>query len=248
MSDHTPKSKAKTNADDAKPETKLPPAKKAKTAVTNKGKQKLNYMFDDTTAVLFTEGSHYCSFKCRIEGIPRPQYRSFATTKASGGKTVKMWSPSKAHQQSFAKAFKEAMKKAGAVFPCNDKVDSQRCLYVTAKLYFPRPKKHFDYDHPSKTYKLSPNAPVFATNYPDLDNCVKLILHSLQGIICVNDCQIVSLNVVKLYDTSMTIWRDKDNSLHEKLNNGCTLIKVVSVNPNVYIERGSCTCPFCMAS
>ena len=138
----------------------------------------VNYHFDSSSSVLFQKGAHFTKFKCRIEGTPRPQYRNFATTKSGNAKKVRLWNVSKPHQTQFAAAFKSAVEKAGAQFH----LKAGMCVYVIARFYFPRPKKHYVYDHQRKISILPDSALKFVSNVPDVDNCAKLILDSLQGV------------------------------------------------------------------
>ena len=44
------------------------------------------------------------------------------------------------------------------------------------------------------------------TKAPDIDNCEKLVLDALQGIICANDSNVVQVHSVKLFNHSHTSW------------------------------------------
>ena len=67
------------------------------------------------------------------------------------------------------------------------------------------------------------NVPAFVTDYPDFSNCKKPILDSLQRIICVNHCQL------------MTIWKDIRDGVHEKMNNRCNTYSTVFLSINSYV-------------
>ena len=191
-----------------------------------------NFHFDKATAVEFKVTEHSRSFKCRIDGIPRPQFRSFATTKA-GNKRVKLWNPSAPNRDSFAAAFKEAMKKANATFDTT----KTHPTFVTVKFFFPRPKKHFLFNPQTGSMHLSASAPTFVTKSPDVDNCLKLTLDALQGIVCSNDCHVVEVTATKLFDHSHTIWDG------QKPATGCTLVKVMQVDESKFDP--SCGCHSC---
>lgn len=191
-----------------------------------------NYSFDNSTMVEFKSGHHQSTFKCRIEGVPRPQTRSFATTKANN-KKVRLWDTSKPNKKSFASAFKAAMSKANASFDTT----TSKPIFVSIKFFFPHPKKHFILNHVTKTFHLSASAPTHVTKAPDIDNCEKLVLDALQGIICANDSNVVQVHSVKLFDHSHTIWDDS------KANKGCTLIKVTQIDESTFDP--ACTCHSC---
>ena len=191
-----------------------------------------NFHFDKDTAVAFTVTEHSKAFKCRIEGMPRPQVRNFATTKA-GSKRVKLWNPSAPNKDSFAAAFKEAMSKANAKF---DTINSHP-TFITVKFFFPRPKKHFLFNPHTGLMHLSASAPVHVTKAPDVDNCLKLTLDALQGIVCQNDSQFVEIKAVKLFDPSQKLWDET------KKAKGCTLIKVTQIDESKFDP--SCGCHSC---
>jgi Holliday junction resolvase RusA-like endonuclease len=191
-----------------------------------------NYWFDQNSAVAFKVTPHKTTFKCRIEGIPRPQYRSFATTK-SNSKKVKLWNVSHPNQKAFAAAFKAAMEKANAKFPEAHK----NPVFVTVKFFFPPPKKHFLLNPVTKQLHLSPHAPTYVSKTPDIDNCLKLTLDALQKIICNNDSEVVFVQATKLFDHSEHIWNDKS------ANKGCTLIKVVILDEQQFDP--TCDCASC---
>lgn len=78
----------------------------------------------------------------------------------------------------------------------------QSDAFLNMKLRFrlPRPKYHFK----SKSFILKPNSPKkYATKMMgkgDIDNLAKFVLDSLNGIVYVDDKQIVSLSCSKIYD------------------------------------------------
>ena len=208
-------------------------------AKQTKAEEPPNYHFDQTSTVSFQEGSHFTKFKCRIERTPRPQYRNFATTKSSNSKKVRLWNVSKPHQLQFASAFQEAADKAGARF----QLGTGMCVFVVARFYFPRPKKHFVYDHRLKTLVLPNSPPKFVTNIPNVDNCAKLVLDSLQSVAYSNDCHVVQFNCTKVYDDTHRVW-PKDAE-HTK-SKGCTLISVTVVDQSkLSLASNDCSCAHC---
>ena len=72
-----------------------------------------------------------------------------------------------------------------------------KAVRVYATLHFKRPKSHF-----KKNGALKPSAPKFVLKRPDVDNCLKFILDSLQPAVVVDDKFVVNATVVK-------IWCDK---------------------------------------
>lgn len=194
-----------------------------------------NYYFNETMEVMYSCTDHSKTFKCRIEGTPRPQARSFATTTATNTKRVKLFDPSRDTKKSFTEAVVQAMAKAGATF---DITNNSLPVIITMKFFFPHPKKHFIFNQKTNTFILSPTAPAYVTRTPDIDNCAKLAIDALQGIVCKNDSQVVELSTTKLYDHSYTEWNDKAPPT------GCTLIKIVQLDQNSY--HSDCKCAACM--
>ena len=108
---------------------------------------------------------------------------------------------------------------------------------ITLRFFFPHPKKHFIKCHQTGLLKLAPNAPVFVTKTPDIDNCIKLVLDALQGICCKNDCEIVHIDAAKQFDMSQRVWTT------ETANKGCTLNKITQVNESNF--DSACNCLSC---
>ena len=69
-----------------------------------------------------------------------------------------------------------------------------KAIRVHASLHFKRPKSHF-----KKSGDLKPNAPKFILKRPDIDNCLKFILDSLQPAVMVDDNLVVEAKVVKYW-------------------------------------------------
>ena len=144
-----------------------------------------------------------------------------------------MFSISKPNQASFQAAFKEAMQKANAEF----KTQGQTSVLVSIKFFFPRPKKHFLLNEHTGNFHLSSLAPTFVTKTPDIDNCVKLVLDALQGIICSNDSEVCEVNATKLFDHTHTVWNDNKTAV------GRTLIKIAQLDEGTTAK--DCTCLSC---
>ena len=69
-----------------------------------------------------------------------------------------------------------------------------KAIRVHASLHFKRPKSHF-----KKSGALKPNAPKYILKRPDIDNCLKFILDSLQPVVMVDDKLVVEAKVVKYW-------------------------------------------------
>lgn len=85
------------------------------------------------------------------------------------------------------------------VFACwhkagRPRVDCSNGLAVSARFFVARPKSHY-----TSTGKLRASAPVNFTVRPDLDNYVKLLLDSLNGLAWGDDARIVSITASKGY-------------------------------------------------
>ena len=65
-------------------------------------------------------------------------------------------------------------------------------VQVRASLHFKRPKKHF-----KKDGSLKPTAPQFVLKRPDIDNCLKFILDSLQPHVIIDDKLVVEAKIIK---------------------------------------------------
>lgn len=220
------KRSASTNASEAgisnKKKKSLPPGCKPSDSP--------NYTFNPSSSIESKITLHARSFKCKIDGTPRPLYRNFATTKASASK-VRLTNPSKPNLKSFKTSFSQALDKAQ---PNLFTLQGKPCI-LTVRFYFPRPKKHFIYNSFTSTYTVAPNAPLFVTKTPDLDNCIKLILDALQDVCYKNDFAVVHLDAAKIFDHTQTTWREG--------NNGCTIIKITEIDENCF--QPDCSCLSC---
>ena len=67
-------------------------------------------------------------------------------------------------------------------------------IRVHATLHFKRPKSHF-----KKNGDLKSSAPKYILKRPDIDNCLKFILDSLQPAVIVDDKLVVEAKVVKYW-------------------------------------------------
>ena len=69
-----------------------------------------------------------------------------------------------------------------------------KAVRVHATLHFKRPKSHF-----KKSGALKLDAPKFVLKRPDIDNCLKFILDSLQPAVVVDDKLVVEAKVKKCW-------------------------------------------------
>lgn len=144
-----------------------------------------------------------------------------------------MFSPSKANQNSFHDAFKEALKHA----PDNLFRRNGNPVAITMKFFFPRPKAHFSVQPNGEPWPIKSNAPKFYPHAPDLDNCVKLVLDALQGTAYQNDSCVIHIATTKMYDHTQVQYVGGTNYV------GTTLIKVVEMDPDSLTP--DCGCLLC---
>ena len=137
-----------------------------------------------------------------------------------------MFSPSKPNQASFKAAFKAAFNTQG-----------KTSVSVSIKFFFPRPKKHFIFNQHTQRFHISSTAPTFVEKTPDIDNCIKLVLDALQGLICSNDSEVVEVKATKVFDHTQTVWDEKQPAP------GCTLIKAVQIDQGT--TEKDCNCLSC---
>ena len=157
--------------------------------------------------------------RCKIIGTPRPMYRTHGC-KGSNNK-LHVYTVSAPNKRNLQKAFGEAINKAphSPFFL----VHSQKPVAVTTKFYFKRPKEHYTYNSITRQMVLRNDAPQFVTKKPDLDNCDKLILDALEGIVYENDSVVTELTSSKLFLPAKPGQAyDKDAG-----NKECTLLKVI---------------------
>lgn len=175
------------------------------------------------TTYTFTPGSanlncdikdNKVTVKCKISGTPRPMYRVQACNK--GGK-MHVYAVSNTNKKSFASAIKEALDccpgKANPFSPT-----SGRPVSITANFYFKRPKAHFG------GFGLRADAPQYVTKNPDVDNLMKLVMDSLQGIVYANDNVVVETKSKKLWLGSAPYGHPSDQE--------CTLLSITEYKDN----------------
>ena len=92
-----------------------------------------------------------------------------------------------------SKEMKEAKKIVEKQKPVGPAV-AGKAIRVHATLHFKRPKSHF-----KSNGNLKSSAPKFILKRPDIDNCLKFILDSLQPAVIVDDKLVVEAKVVKYW-------------------------------------------------
>ena len=95
-----------------------------------------------------------------------------------------------------SKELKEAKKIVEKQKPVGPAV-AGKAIRVHATLHFKRPKSHF-----KTNGLLKPNAPRHILKRPDIDNCLKYILDSLQPEVIVDDKLVVKVTIVKKWCNS----------------------------------------------
>jgi len=191
-----------------------------------------NCSFNEQSSHAVNVNPHQRSFKCKIDGIPRPQARCFATTTGKS-KTVHMINTSKTHSTSFKRAFQSALSKANTeIFLKNKKP-----VLLTVRFCFPHPKNHCECNSQSKQHILKTNAPICVTKRPDLDNLLKLLLDSLQEVCHDDDCNVVHIDSAKLFDHTQKVCNDS------QADTGSTIIKITEVDESE--TDATCSCLSC---
>lgn len=192
-----------------KPSKKGPPSPRPKSTVA-------------ATAYSFTAGpanlscdikDTHVSVKCKIFGTPRPMYRVQACNK--GGR-MHVYAVSNGNKKSFASAFKKAVDSCPGGNPFSP--TSGRPVSITANFYFKRPKSHYGF------MGLRQDAPKFVTKNPDVDNLMKLVMDSLQGIVYSNDNVVVQTTSTKFWLGSAPSSSPSDQE--------CTLLSIKEYKDN----------------
>jgi Holliday junction resolvase RusA-like endonuclease len=201
--------------------TKYSPEKKQSKHIAKED----NYSFHCINSPKVDMNEHTKSFTCKINGIPRPQYRCVPL---KSGRMVNVFS---AYTKSFSKAYSKALQEANqTIFSM-----SGNPVKITVRFYFPRPLKHFQKQQIN--LPVLPNAPVYFTNMPDVDNVQKLLLDALENICYKNDKDVAHIEATKLYDPEHRFWKKGYQPT------GITIIKVQEIVEDKY-EKGCC-CESC---
>ncbi len=119
----------------------------------------------------------------RVEGVPKSQKRH-RTSSVNG--YIRNYDPSSKDKSVFEKKLTQSNPKllTGAIS-------------LSLTFYMPRPKNHYRtgrYKH-----KLKGKSPVYHLNKPDIDNLIKFVLDSGNGILWKDDSQIFQIEALKKY-------------------------------------------------
>jgi Holliday junction resolvase RusA-like endonuclease len=144
------------------------------------------------TSVLDTTVVNATHMNFTVHGTP------LASERPRFGRTGTVYSPS----GRMVRLFRDAVTTLPQVQAMNRPVfQNGVCLVMTVVYHLQRPKTHFVSNDPSRPLKANAPPPVTVTR-KDIDNLAKFTLDALQGCAYVNDKQVTSLLVVKIYDTS----------------------------------------------
>src|SRR3990167_8635615 len=127
-----------------------------------------------------------------VPGVPVPKAR--ARTVFQGGH-VHSYTPKKTveYERLVSYHAETAMRK---IIPL---LKFKGTVSVCIRLALPRPKRHY------KKGKLRENMPIYPVARPDIDNYAKIFLDALNGIVWLDDNQVVKLEVVKGYVASSEV-------------------------------------------
>ncbi|CAB9496141.1 holliday junction resolvase [Seminavis robusta] len=183
-----------------------------------------NYTFSDPQQAAFVQTDSYTSFKCRIDGIPRPEYRAAATCQRS--KKPRFYPASGKIRSSLEAEIDKAMASLSATGKF-DLQNASKPVVIKVKFYFTRPKHHYDWSPTKKQLVVPSSAPVFVTKTPDIDNCVKLLLDAMNKKYFKDDNSVVAIHAYKLY-------LQRPGTVYEsgQSKSGSTLFKIVQYNGN----------------
>lgn len=225
--------------------TKQAKASKPKGPSLTKEEQLANYSFNEPNQVKVTANGHKITLKCKIAGIPRPQYRTFSKSNNNpdSARKVNVYNVSNYHRDSFANAINKALEHRGMPFvwfPKGSPVQPDP-MELRLWLYFTRPKNHYSYDRITGQYFLKRDAPVYVTKTPDIDNCVKLVMDAMQSVLFEDDRCIVSVAAKQLW-----LQRSRDGPYkHGQEKHGCTIFELTQYKENT--SMAGCHCSICMA-
>lgn len=122
--------------------------------------------------------------KLTVLGIPKAQgrHKHFQRGKFSG-----TYDPSREKKETFASILQDDAPETPIATP----------IALELIFYMPRPKAH--YGSGSKSEMLKDNAPEMQSSKPDLDNLIKFVQDSLNGIFYKDDALICELKASKVY-------------------------------------------------
>ena len=147
-------------------------------------------------AQLLSQDRSSCSFL--VKGQPRPLERA-----RFNHSIKKMFNPSSKNQAEFRALIKEALPLDEDKVPFFKRKEN---IIVDAVFKMKRPLSHYKPDtdvHGLGSDRLKESAPKLMYGGPkvDVDNLVKLVLDALIGYIYEDDCQVVSIQSSKIYDS-----------------------------------------------
>lgn len=169
----------------------------------NKTAALATYSFHGRSDISISSTNHQISMKCKVFGMPRPQYRCFVKANNSAStRKINVYNTSNHERDSFKNAITAALASAGCTNPFEwfGKGSTVPASPMELKVwfYFPRPKTHYSYHTAFKKLILKSNAPVYVTKAPDIDNCLKLVMDAMQGVLYHEDKCVCSVEANKL--------------------------------------------------
>jgi Holliday junction resolvase RusA-like endonuclease len=187
------------------------------TKVAAKGQCTPTSFSADLNTVSVSSNAHRTTVFVKVNGTPRPQYRGYGVSNKTG--QFRVYSPSSSNQKSFRSAVSEVLKQYEKKhnIPLLFNTGNGGPIEIKSVFYFKRPKSHF------VDGCLLLNAPSFVTRVPDLDNLIKLVLDSLQGVVYSNDSVVSSISCKKVWSnhsdgdefTALTITQFKDRTVYD---------------------------------
>jgi crossover junction endodeoxyribonuclease RusA len=133
-------------------------------------------------------GRRYVVFE--VAGVPQPQGSKTIKRTKGGGAVVREDNPAT-----------EPWRNAVAAAAINAMEGGELLagpLLLWVEFRFPRPKAHYGTGRNAGALKAS--APHWCTTRPDLDKLVRAVGDAITGVVCVDDCQLVEVEAVKVYD------------------------------------------------
>ena len=185
-----------------------------------------NYKFSGSPSdVSFLETSAKREMKCKIEGVPRPTYRTHAST-AGNGKPY-TYNPRPNLNKSLRAAIETAYSRAPFTFDLSS--NENHPVEMSINFYLTRPKNHYVWDPVHCRYVLPTSAAYYCSKVPDIDNLSKLVLDCMQGLLFKDDRCVCVLKTQKL-------WLQKPGSFYvpEQKGHGTTIFRVTQFKVNCF--------------
>lgn len=215
-----------------------PPAKRP--CKSNHVTRKDNYSFSGRQSdVRYTETPHSVIFRVRIDGIPRPAYRSRARKVENprpNSKGLAFYDPSKNDKDSFNAAIDHALRILPQPIALLDTATNP--LHLSVNFYRGRPLAHYQWSTLTHSYKLKPTASVYHSQKPDIDNLLKLVMDGFTNRVYGDDATVSSITTKKVWwapnDPIFTANQDKK---------GFTLILLRQIKAGT--TQDGCNCDIC---